>query len=90
MLYINYDNKKGEILWLRIKLCLYVVIVGMNRQNGWGNVHGCNEWNSFYEEKLVKSTGTKYEKKKEVAPTVLNELEGKDVVRNSCRIYGTR
>lgn len=56
----------------------------MNHQNGWGNVHGCNEWNSFYEEKLVKSTGTKYEKKKEVAPTVLNELVGKDVVRNSC------
>ncbi len=48
-----------------------------------GKCPGCNEWNSFYEEKLVKSTGTKYEKKKDVIPTVLNELEGKDVIRNS-------
>lgn len=63
---------------------MYVVTVDMNHQNGWENVHGCNEWNSFYEEKLIKSVGTKYEKKKDVTPTVLNELEGKDVIRNSC------
>lgn len=68
---------------------MYVVIVDMNHLNGWENAHGCNEWNSFYEEKLVKSTGTKYEKKKDVTPTVLNELEGKAVIRNSCRIFRT-
>ncbi len=51
-----------------------------------GKCPSCNEWNSFYEEKLVKSAGTKYEKKKDVEPMVLNELQGKDVVRNSTRI----
>ncbi len=55
-----------------------------NLQSGWGNVHGCNEWNSFYEEKLSKSAkNSKYEKKKEIKPMVLNELIGKDIVRNS-------
>lgn len=49
-----------------------------------GKCPGCNEWNSFYEEKLSKnSTTSKYEKKKEAVPMILNELEGKDVVRNS-------
>lgn len=49
-----------------------------------GKCPGCNEWNSFYEEKLSKAAGnSKYEKKKEVKPMVLNDLEGKDVVRNS-------
>lgn len=52
-----------------------------------GKCPGCNEWNSFYEEKLVKSSGTKYEKKKEATPMVLNDLQGKEVVRNSCRIW---
>ena len=28
-----------------------------------GKCPACNEWNSFYEEKLTKSNGTKYEKK---------------------------
>ena len=48
-----------------------------------GKCPACNEWNSFYEEKLTKSNGTKYEKKKDISPKVLNELEGKDVIRNS-------
>lgn len=48
-----------------------------------GKCPGCNEWNTFYEEKLVKSSGSKYEKKKEVVPMVLRELEGKEIARNS-------
>lgn len=49
-----------------------------------GKCPGCNSWNSFYEEKLAKSSATsKYEKKKEAMPRVLNELEGKEVNRNS-------
>lgn len=48
-----------------------------------GKCPGCNEWNSFYEEKLVKSNGSNYEKKKEVVPMVLSNLEGKEVIRNS-------
>ena len=55
-----------------------------------GKCPACNEWNSFYEEKLVKSNGTKYEKKKEVTPMVLNELEGTSVIRNSTRFFRAR
>ena len=49
-----------------------------------GKCPGCNEWNTFYEEKLVKREGTKgYEKTRASEPMVLNELQGRDVVRNS-------
>lgn len=48
-----------------------------------GKCPGCNEWNTFYEEKLVKQTGSKYEKRKEANPMVLNEVEGKNISRNS-------
>lgn len=49
-----------------------------------GKCPGCNSWNSFYEEKLAKNSVTsKYEKKKEVTPKVLKDLEGKEVNRNS-------
>ena len=37
-----------------------------------GKCPSCNEWNSFYEEKLVKATGTKYEKKKEVTLSLIH------------------
>lgn len=47
-----------------------------------GKCPACNTWNSFYEEKLVKSAGTKYEKKKEATPVILNDLQGKDVIRS--------
>ncbi|MCI9016279.1 MAG: DNA repair protein RadA [Clostridia bacterium] len=48
-----------------------------------GKCPGCSEWNSFYEEKLVKSssTGNKYEKKKEVIPMALNKVEGSNISR---------
>lgn len=47
-----------------------------------GKCPGCNEWNSFYEEKLVKESGSsKYAKKKEAEPMRLQELEGKLVDR---------
>ncbi len=49
-----------------------------------GKCPGCNEWNTFYEEKLTKSsTSAKYEKKKQVEPQVLNELEEKEINRVS-------
>lgn len=48
-----------------------------------GKCPGCNEWNSFYEEKIVKQSGTKHEKKIDANPLVLNELQGKEVLRNS-------
>ena len=49
-----------------------------------GKCPGCNEWNSFYEEKIAKDTGkSSSEKRKSVTPTKLNSVIGKDAVRTS-------
>lgn len=54
----------------------------MSQLNGWANVHGCNEWNSFYEEKVSKdTTGSGDRKNKVVTPRALNDVIGKDAVR---------
>jgi len=48
-----------------------------------GKCPGCNEWNSFYEEKLAKekdASGTKTNKV--VTPQTLNSVVGKDAIRN--------
>jgi len=42
-----------------------------------GKCPGCNEWNSFYEEKLAGKSGSKTEPKKSIVPTKLNVVEGK-------------
>lgn len=46
-----------------------------------GKCPGCNEWNTFYEEKLAKDTATSQSKNKIVTPKKLNEVVGKDAVR---------
>lgn len=51
-----------------------------------GKCPACNEWNTFYEEKLTKTGGqgiTIEEKKKKCTPTILNSVIGKDSARNS-------
>ena len=52
----------------------------MSQLNGQVNVRGCNEWNSFYEEKISKETTSSGERKK-VTPRALNEVIGKDAIR---------
>ena len=43
-----------------------------------GKCPACNEWNSFYEEKVVSSSNLKSGKKKEISkPIELNKIEGK-------------
>ena len=43
-----------------------------------GKCPACNEWNSFYEEKLVTSTNSHSNKKKEInKPVSLSQIEGK-------------
>ena len=43
-----------------------------------GKCPACNEWNSFYEEKVVSSTSSNSGKKKEISkPIELNKIEGK-------------
>ena len=47
-----------------------------------GKCPGCNEWNSFYEEKISKaSNSAKLDKPKSVKPMALKEVVGKDAVR---------
>ena len=58
----------------------------MSQVNGQESVHGCNEWNSFYEEKLNKSNdkvlGIRAEKKNSI-PLKLSEVVGKEDTRVS-------
>ena len=47
-----------------------------------GRCPGCNEWNSFYEEKLSKNnTSSKLDKPKSVKPMALKEVVGRETVR---------
>ncbi len=50
-----------------------------------GKCPACNEWNSFYEEKVVNTTKTASSKVKSV-PTLLNNIEGKEIARTSTKI----
>ena len=43
-----------------------------------GKCPACNEWNSFYEEKVVSNSSPNSSKKKEISkPIELNKIEGK-------------
>ena len=48
-----------------------------------GKCPGCNEWNSFYEEKLAQSSQKGVKEKKSVAPMKLNQVEKKQTMRIS-------
>jgi len=54
----------------------------MNHQNGLENVHGCNEWNTCYEEKKVKQAG-KERSGKTATPTLLNDIKKDNIIRTS-------
>ena len=52
-----------------------------------GKCPACNEWNSFYEEKIIKENKNSAEKgKKNATPKMLKEVEGKEKVRTSTGI----
>ena len=46
-----------------------------------GKCPACNEWNSFYEEKLAKSADGKKEKKSAALPVALNKVEKTETTR---------
>ena len=51
-----------------------------------GKCPACNEWNSFYEEKIAKTTDGAFstdKKTKSVKPSSLNSIEGKEAARTS-------
>lgn len=54
-----------------------------------GKCPACNEWNSFYEEKLVKEKDGSFsqdKKTKSAKPSELNSVEGKEETRTSTGI----
>lgn len=51
-----------------------------------GKCPGCNEWNTFYEEKISKNSDSKSDKPKFIDPTPLNHVEGKETSRTSTGI----
>ena len=48
-----------------------------------GKCPACNEWNTFYEEKLqvAVSSGTNIKVKETAKPVLLNQVEGKENIR---------
>lgn len=56
-----------------------------------GKCPGCNSWNSFYEEKIAKGTGTnKNEKVKANSAMPLNKVIGKEKSRVKTRLCRIR
>lgn len=53
-----------------------------------GKCPACNQWNTFYEEKVMKTSDsvTGEKKTKTVTPLELNKVQGKDSVRTSTGI----
>ena len=65
---------------------MYVVTAGYESSKWLGKCPGCNEWNSFYEEKVSKNNdklGVAGSEKKSCKPLKLNEVIGKSDVRVS-------
>ena len=65
---------------------MYVVTAGYESSKWLGKCPGCNEWNSFYEEKVSKNNdklGVTGSEKKSCKPLKLNEVIGKSDVRVS-------
>ena len=74
--------KRKELIWQNQVQYLFVVIVEMNHQNGSESVHGCNQWNTCYEEKFSKQTG-KEKSAKTATPTLLNDIKKDGIIRTS-------
>ena len=60
---------------------MYVANVVMKHQNGLGNVHGCNSWNTCYEEKTSKNTSKNKSNNKNSIPVLLNEVKNQNIIR---------
>lgn len=54
-----------------------------NRQSGLEDVHGCNEWNTCYEEKVNKNHSKSSKELKDIKATSLNEIEKQTTKRVS-------
>ena len=53
-----------------------------------GKCPACNEWNSFFEEKVAKTSGNNLNKKQSnSAPMELNKIVGQEAIRTSTGFY---
>lgn len=55
-----------------------------------GKCPGCNEWNSFYEEKLTKGSDGKKERAKAAVPVLLNDVQKTQTARVKTRFRRVR
>lgn len=55
----------------------------MSQQNGLESAHGCNEWNTCYEEKITGKSKTNVANKKTVTPTLLKDVQKQSIQRIS-------
>lgn len=51
-----------------------------------GKCPGCNEWNSFYEEKVSKGIDGKREKGRAAIPMLLNDVQKSETARVKTRL----
>ncbi|MBR6504376.1 MAG: DNA repair protein RadA [Clostridia bacterium] len=65
----------------KIKTVFVCSSCGYESPKWMGKCPGCNEWNSFYEEKLAGKLSSKTEAKRSITPTKLNIVEGKEEAR---------
>ena len=55
-----------------------------NEATKWfGKCPACNSWNTCYEEKTTKKSGSKLTEKKQVKPTLLNDVQKQNIIRTS-------
>lgn len=55
-----------------------------NEATKWfGKCPACNEWNTCYEEKTTKKSGSKLSEKRQAKPTLLNDVQKQNIIRNS-------
>lgn len=56
-----------------------------NEATKWfGKCPACNQWNTCYEEKTSKKSGTKASaEKRQTKPTLLNDVQKQNIIRNS-------
>ena len=52
-----------------------------------GKCPACNEWNSFFEEKVVNTKSSSKGSKERTKPVSLNKIEGKDVLIDMIENY---
>ena len=81
---VHMDKKGGYMA--KAKTIFVCNSCGYESAKWLGKCPACNEWNSFYEEKVIKTSDGAFledKKTKSARPTLLNQIEGKEASRTS-------